>query len=265
MRRGARAALAAAVLVGGPVAAQDTTAAAATAAVKGPPRPWLPPLASLVVPGAGQLLLGQDRGLVYLAIEAFTLGACIRETNLAQQEGDLFRDLAFDVARRAYDPVVRDTAFEYFETMAHFDESGLYDLDPGPALVPESNPGTYNGAQWLLARRTFWQDPETPPDPTSPEYIRAIQFYQARAVGPNFQWSWRNAPLEQATFRQSIERSDDAYRGARSYLGLLLANHAVSFADALVSSRLTRLVGRPAKVSTRLHRSGARVAVSLRW
>lgn len=264
MRRRAGAVVAGLVLAGAPAGAQDTSVAAATAAVRGPPRPWVPPLASLVVPGAGQLLLGQERGMVYLAIEAFTLGAYIRQTSLAQQEGDLFRDIAFEVARRDFGPSVRDTAFEYFETMAHYDESGAYDLDPGPALVPETDLGTYNGAQWLLARRTFWPDPDVPPDPASPEHIRAVQFYQARAVGPNFQWSWRDAPLEQATFRQSFERSDDAYRGARNYLGLLLANHAVSFADALVSSRLTRLVGRPTRVSTRVHRSGVRVAVSVR-
>ncbi len=255
--------LAGLALAGAPGAAQDTTVAAATASVRGPTSSWLPPLASLVVPGAGQLLLGQQRGMVYLAIEAFTLGAYIRESSLARQEGDLFRDIAFQVARRDFGPSVRDTAFEYFETMAHYAESGAYDLDPGPALVPETDAATYNGAQWLLARRTFWPDPDVPPDPASPEHIRAVQFYQARAVGPNFRWSWRDAPLEQATFRQSIERSDDAYRGARNYLGVLLANHVVSFADALVSSRLTRLVGRPTRVSTRVQRSGVRVAVSV--
>ena len=263
MRRGTGAVVAGLVLAGAPAGAQDTTAAAASASVRGPERPWVPPLASLVVPGTGQLLLGQDRGILYLAVEAFTLGAYIRQTTLAHQEGDLFRDIAFQVARRDFAPALRDTAFEYFETMAHYSESGAYDLDPGPALVPETDPATYNGAQWLLARRTFWSDPDLPPDPASPEYIRAIQFYQGRAVGPNFQWSWRDVPLERATFRQSIERSDDAYRGAQNYLGLLLANHAVSFADALVSSRLTRLVGRPTRVSTRVHRSGVRVAVSV--
>ena len=263
MRRGAGAVVAGLVLAAAPAGAQDDSAAHATASVRGPSRPWLPPLASLVVPGAGQLLLGQDRGMVYLAVEAFTLGAYVRQSALARQEGNLFRDLAFEVARRDFGPAVRDTAFEYFETMAHYPESGAYDLDPGPALVPETDPATYNGAQWLLARRTFWPDPDVPPDPASPEHIRAIQFYQARAVGPSFRWSWRDAPLEQATFRQAIERSDDAYRGARNYLGVLLANHAVSFADALVSSRLTRLVGRPTRVSTWVHRSGVRVAVSV--
>jgi hypothetical protein len=93
--------------------------------------------------------------------------------------------------------------------------------------------------------------------------VNAIAFYQRRAVGSAYLWSWRDAPLEHASFRQAINRSDDAYRVAQNYLGLLLANHVVSFADALVSSRLTRLVGRPAELSTRLQRGSARVNVSI--
>ena len=153
-RRGTGAVLAGLALAGAPAAAQDTTVAAATASVRGPTSPWVPPLASLVVPGAGQLLLGQQRGMVYLAIEAFTLGAYIRQSALARQEGDLFRDLAFQVARRDFGPTVRDTAFEYFETMAHYAESGAYDLDPGPALVPETDPATMPSSRIAVSAPT---------------------------------------------------------------------------------------------------------------
>lgn len=224
-------------------------------------RSWLAPLASLVVPGAGQLLLGQDRGVIYLAVEGFALGGYLHDRGVGRTEGDRFRDLAFDVARRPYTPQLRDTTFEYFEVMTRFVESGAFDLDPGPALVPESDLSTYNGAVWLLARRTFWTDPDVPPDPASPEYFRAVQFYQERAVGPGFQWSWRDAPLELESFRLAIRRSDAAYRRASNSLGLLLANHVLSVADALVSSRLTRLAGRPVNVMTRVRPHTARVSV----
>jgi hypothetical protein len=209
------------------------------------------------VPGSGQLLLGQDRGIVYLAVEAFAVGAYLHQTGIAGSEGDRFRDLAFDVARRSFQPGVRDTTFEYFETMTRFVESGMFDLDPGPALVPENDPRTYNGSVWLLARQTYWADPDVPPDPASPEYFRAIRFYEERAVGPNFQWSWRNAPLEHQAFTLAIRHSDEAYRRAASYLGLLLANHVLSAADALVSSRLTRALGRATRVVTVLDAGGA--------
>jgi len=253
-----RAVLAAATLGAVPAAAQDSAAAA----TPGGSRSWVP-LASLVVPGSGQVLLGQDRGVVYVALETFAVAAYLRQSGIGRGEGDRFRDLAFEVARRAFAPSIRDTTFEYFETMTRFPESGVYDLDPGPALVPETDLSTHNGAVWLLARRTYWANPDQPPDPSSLEYIRAIQFYQERAVGPNFQWSWRDAPLEHQVFTQAIRRSDAAYRRAGNYLGLLLANHLFSAVDAFVASRLTRAIGRPTRVSSRWDRRGASVVVSI--
>src|SRR2546425_4176291 len=163
----------------------------------------------------------------------------------------LFRsDLAFDVARRGFTAVRRDTVFEYYEMMERFTESGEFDRDPGPALAPESDPTTFNGSVWLLARRTFWADPDTPPDPSSPEYAAALQFYEQHAVGPGFRWSWRNAAAQQQVFRQKIAQSDHAFRSAQSHLGVLLANHVASAVDALISSRLSTLAGRPAALHT---------------
>lgn len=244
--------------------------AAASAQAPGPSPPdgpratvWQAPLASLVVPGAGQFLLGHDRGVAYLAAEAFAILQYLRATNLARAQGDRFRDLAFAVARQPFAPVARDTVFEYFEQMSRFAASGAFDADPGPGFAPEADAGTYNGSVWLLARRTYWPDPNTPPVPTSPEYQRAVQFYMERAVGPGFAWTWRNAPLERESFRQAIRRSDGAYRDAQGYLGLLLANHALSAVDALISSRLSQAVGRPARVTTRLGRAGGKLAVRI--
>jgi hypothetical protein len=105
--------------------------------------------------------------------------------------------------------------------------------------VPPQDELTYNGSIWQLARETFLVDPVNP-DTSSIEYQNALSFYRDRAVGPNFQWSWRDAGLEQDLFRQSIKRSDDAYRGATQYLGLLLANHLLSAIDAFVSYRLSQ-------------------------
>ena len=224
---------------------------------------WQAPVASLVLPGSGQLLLGQDRGILYLAVEAFALFEFLRVSSVAGTEDDRFHDLAFQVARRPYAPQVRDTVFEYFEQMGRFEASGAYDLDPGPGFVPEPDAGTYNGAVWLLARRTYWTDPDVPPNPTSPEYQRAVQFYLERAVGDGYRWSWRNAPLEQEAYRRAILQSDAASREAQNYLGLLLANHALSAVDALVSSRLTRAIGRQARVTTRYGRGRGRLEVRI--
>ena len=177
--------------------------------------------------------------MVYLAAEAFVLSRFLQLTHDAHRGADRYRTLAYAVARRGFAAMRRDTVFEYYETMEKFTASGEFDRDPGPGLAPEDDATTYNGSMWLLARRTFWSDPNTPPPPTSPEYQLALQFYRTHAVGPDFRWSWRDAPLEQQEFRATIRSSDDAYRRAQNQLGLLLANHLVSAIDALISSRLS--------------------------
>jgi hypothetical protein len=225
---------------------QDTDSARASERA----RLWLPPVASLVLPGSGQLLIGRDRGMVYLAAEAFVLSRFLQLTHDAHRGADRYRTLAFAVARRGFAATRRDTVFEYYETMEKFTASGEFDSDPGPGLAPEDDPTTFNGSMWLLARRTFWSDPNTPPPPTSPEYQLALQFYRNHAVGPDFRWSWRDAPLEQQEFRATIRSSDIAYRRAQNQLGLLLANHLVSAIDALISSRLSAGLRRPTTLHT---------------
>ncbi|HTI03977.1 MAG TPA: hypothetical protein VL549_01560 [Gemmatimonadales bacterium] len=222
------------------------------------------PLASLLVPGSGQLLAHQDRGAVYLAAEVYLLSRYLQLDHEAMREARRYRDIAFEVARRDFNPTRRDTIFEYFEQMEKFTESGIYDADPGPALVPDRDPRTYNGSVWLLARRTFWEDPNVAPDPMSPQYWQALQFYQARAVGPNFQWSWRDHALEHDVFRDYIRTSDAAFRSAQNQVGLLLANHVVSVVDAVISARLSAIAGRTAQVHTSVGSRGrAQLRVSI--
>lgn len=211
---------------------------------------YVRPLASLIVPGSGQLMAGQDRGAVYLAAEVYLLSRYLQLDHQATEEARRYQDLAFDVARRAFQPTGRDTIFEYYEQMERFVESGVYDSDPGSALVPEKDTETYNGSVWLLARRTFWADPNVEPPPTSPQYWNALQFYQARAVTENYQWSWREHSLEHQVFRDYVRRSDHAFRRAQSQIGLLLANHLVSAIDALISARMTAAAGRNAEMQT---------------
>jgi hypothetical protein len=213
-------------------------------------RLWLPPVASLLLPGTGQLITGRDRGLIYLASESYVLSRFLQLSLAAHRGARRYRDLAFTVARRGFTSVRRDTVFEYYEMMEKFTASGEFDRDPGPGFLPEPDPTTYNGSVWLLARRTFWTDPQTPPPPTSPEYQQALQFYRTHAVGPDFRWSWQGASLEQEEFRATIRSSDDTFRRAQSQLGLLLANHVTSAIDALISTRLTAGLRRRTEVQT---------------
>jgi hypothetical protein len=211
---------------------------------------FLRPLASLLLPGTGQLLAHQDRGAVYLAAEVYLVSRFVQLDHDAVREANRYKDLAFEIARHPYTPSERDTIFEYFEQMERFSASGQYDASSGPAFVPESDPTTYNGAVWLLARRTYWEDPNVAPDPASKSYQSALKFYWDHAIGPGFQWSWRDHSLEHEVFKESIRRSDDAFRRAQNQVGLLLANHVVSAVDALISARLAAASGRAATIHT---------------
>lgn len=238
--------LAAAAILAPPSAAQQLQADTAVAR-----RFWVRPVASLLVPGTGQLLARQDRGAVYVAAELYLLLRFVQLRRAGNRHGEAFRRLAYEAARRSFTDVRRDTIFEYYEQMQRFTESGEFDRDPGPGLDPEGDPTTYNGSVWLLARRTYWANPNVPPEPTSLEYQQALEFYRRHAVGPNFRWSWSGAPLEQQVFRETIGESDGAFRRARTQLGLLLANHLLSGVDALISRRLAHATGRPAAFRSR--------------
>jgi len=199
---------------------------------------WFVPISSALVPGSGQIISGHDRGILYLAAEALLLLRLWSLEREARRERDAFKDLAFSVARAPFRPARRDTVFEYYEAMQSYIESGPFSIGTGSEIVPPGDDATYNGYVWQLARETFFSYPDLPADTASEEYKRALDFYTSRAVGANFQWSWRDAGLERDLFRQSIKRSDDAFRLATQYLGLVLANHLVSTIDAFVTERL---------------------------
>jgi hypothetical protein len=112
----------------------------------------------------------------------------------------------------------------------------VYSLNGSSTDVqPETDENTYNGAMWALARSNFWPDPGAPPPTTSAEYQHALQFYESRAVPPDYRWSWRNAQLEQDLYRKRINKANDAVRRSTSDLGIILANHVLSAVDAFTT------------------------------
>lgn len=202
------------------------------------PRGVLPPLASALLPGSGQALLGQDRFVAYLAVEGYAWLRYAADAADAKRRRGEYRALASRVARAAFvaEPPTGD--FAYYERMKHWLESGVFDAVPGGSIDPEMDSTTYNGAMWLLARRTYWQDPEQAPAPGSSEYEQALDFYVDRAVAPAYRWSWLGAELEHDVFARTIDRSNEAYRRAFEDLGLVIANHVLSTIDAYVTVRL---------------------------
>jgi hypothetical protein len=206
---------------------------------------WWTPLTSAVVPGSGQAILGQNRWVAYAAAEAYILARYAADAREGRRQRNHYRALARDVARAKFGGTRPDGSFDYYERMEHYAQSGAYDMGSGGALVPESDTTTSNGALWLLARETYWDDPNVMPPPQSEAYRSSLDLYERRAIRPAYLWSWQDAPLEQDVFRNDIGRSNAAFRRSVEDLGAVLANHLLSTVDAYVTVRLRR---RPASL-----------------
>lgn len=205
--------------------------------------PWWAPVASAIVPGAGQFAMGQQRSVGYGVAEAFFLLQVLGARRDGQRQRDAYRSLAASVARARFTatPAVGD--WDYYESMEKFLESGVFDRVPGGAVDPELDEATFNGARWLLARQIYWRDPRVAPPVTSAEYQRALAFYESRAVRDPFRWSWRDAQLEQDVYRQTITEANRSYQRAVTLTGIVWMNHLASLVDAYVTMRIRRFGG----------------------
>lgn len=195
---------------------------------------------SALLPGAGQALLDVNRALPYLAVEAFAWTSYVRHSQQYRRQRDGYRGIAARVARAAFSALTPHGDFAYYERMSHYRESGRFDTDAGVGLQPETDTTTYNGAVWLLARRTYWLDPLVAPDRESAAWQRAEGFYRSRAYDETYRWSWSGAPDEYDRFQSLIDDSNEANRRALFDLGVIIANHALSMVDAYVTIRLRR-------------------------
>jgi len=210
------------------------------------PRPrWWAPLASAAVPGSGQAVLGQKRWLPYIALEVWAWLQYIDVRREGSHRRREYQSLARDVARSRYPGPYPEGDFEYYEHMLKNAESGEFDVLPGGDIDPETDTSTYNGRRWLDARRLFWEDPNNAPPPGSEPYISALEFYEVNAIPPAYRWSWRLAHVEYDVFRRTIVRSNVAYKRSVEYLGIIIANHALSSVDAFVTLRLRTRAGVP--------------------
>lgn len=185
------------------------------------------PLASLFVPGAGQLMLGQDRFVVYTALEGLFWWQFAKVSNeRSQQEAD-FRDIARRVARAHLSPNGPDGDWAYYEAMRDFDASGQFSKsDDATRLVPETDRATFNGRTWALAKGL------------NPDSVSALVYYREHAYGPNMLWSWQNAGFQKDQFAQATNKRNDANNAMNDYLMLLAANHLLSMVDAFATFRL---------------------------
>ena len=206
---------------------------------------WAAPLFSGLLPGAGQLRLGEDRFAAYFAVEAYGWVRYLRHRADGKRARDGYRSLAADVARSLFTANGKAGSFDYYESMEKFIESGVFDVSEDDEIQPDWDETTFNGFLWRRARETFWEDPGVTPPVGSRPYQQAISYYESRAITPEFRWSWRNAQLEHDLFRRTIAGSNHAFRRSVQDLGVILGNHVLSMVDAFVSLRL-RASGRDA-------------------
>ena len=68
-------------------------------------------------------------------------------------------------------------------------------------------------------------------------YQSALAYYDVRAYDSAFLWDWSAVPGGREELGQLISASDDRYRQATTALGLVIANHLISAADAYLSAR----------------------------
>ena len=192
-------------------------------------------LRSLLVPGLGQLALGNRRGWAYAGLELlgwlWYFDRRVKGTDLRRE----YRDYAWQKARLQSGPRV-DGDFDYYEVMSQWERSGHFDLDLGrEGTQPELNPSYYNGLIWTRALGIFSVGQSS--GPGDPEYESAIRYYEQYAYGTGFLWSWTGTPGGRSTYADIIRKSDDRFRQARNAVGFVIANHLVSAADAFVSGR----------------------------
>jgi hypothetical protein len=185
------------------------------------------PVASAILPGSGQFMLGHDRFIAYAAVEVLSWWKYIKDSQEQNHQEALFKELARGAARSHFSTTLPDGGWSYYEQMRDWLESGRYSqTDTGP-VVPETNDSTFNGTRWQLAQATHINDP-----------AGALAEYERLAIKPEFRWSWRNAGLQYDIFKRTTENRNDAYHAGVTDLAVIAANHALSMVDAFVTFRL---------------------------
>jgi hypothetical protein len=221
-------------------------------------RSWIPwrvspraqrfaPLASAVVPGAGQMMLGHDRFVAYLAVEALSWWRYTKDVREQRRQETEFKTLARRVARAPFTlqspDLLPDADWAYYEKMRDYAESGSFSLATSGPIVPDTDVTTYNGSRWQLARTTF----------STRE--AALQEYVRTAVTPEFEWSWKDAVLQYDRFKRTTDKRNDAYRGGIADLMVIGTNHILSMIDAFSTIRLRAVPSA----------GGAAVGATVRW
>jgi hypothetical protein len=188
------------------------------------------PIVSAIIPGGGQVLLGNDRFIGYVAVEALTWWKYSKDVREQREQESAFKSLARRQARSRFTnespDLLPDGNWAYYEKMRDFKESGSFSLSSSGPVVPETDVTTYNGSRWALAQSTY------------SSHEAALQQYMEVAVRPEFAWSWKSADFQFDIFKRTTDKRNDAHRAGYTDLMILGANHILSMIDAFTTIRL---------------------------
>ncbi len=204
---------------------------------------WWAPAASLLMPGSGQLLLGQQRSVAYAVAEVFLIAQSLAAQRNVTNGIREYQRIAADVARKSGGASLPTGSWPYYEALEKYDASGAYDRTPGGTVDPETDVRTFNGEMWLLARTTYWNNADVTPAVGSSEYQRALAFYTERAFRDEFAWSWRDATLQKGIYVQAVSATNRSNQRKTNLLTVVGANHLASLIDAYISVRIRRYGG----------------------
>lgn len=211
-----------------------------------PAPPLVPAALSLVLPGAGQHVLGQRRTWVYAALEVAGWAVFLERRSAGADARDRYRDYAWEEGRIQTGSRV-DGPFAYYEAMSKWTSSGAFDADPGTAGVqPETDPSTYNGSIWTRAAQIYIPG-GGPVAESDPGYQDALSYYSGLAYHTAFLWDWSGVPGGKEELAELIEITDHRFRQATTAVGVVIANHLISAADAYLAAR-----GRAVPVDVRI-------------
>jgi hypothetical protein len=199
------------------------------------------PVASLVVPGTGQLAMWQPHGVAYLAAEVYEWLQYAESRRDRNRSRDEFREIAL-VARRPFGGAANGP-WSYYERVEERVASGMYNATPGQPLTPETDTSTFNGKLWEKAQNLFFIPGAPEPARTDPRFQSALAFYDSAAVKDGFLWSWRDDQLTWDVYKSAVARKNQATRNMRMAGGIIMANHLLSAIDALATVRLRSSVG----------------------
>lgn len=201
-------------------------------------------LASLIVPGSGQFLLGKDRFIGYLAVEALGWWQYSKDVRERAAQERAYIDYARRISRAPFSGTMPDGSWAYYEWMRDFIASGEFSKSTSGPTVPETDLTTFNGQRWQLVQSTH----------STPE--EALAAYEREAIRPEYRWTWADAQLSWDIYIRTTDLRNDAARSAVKDLIFIGANHFLSMIDAFASFRLQVRAEREGRTS---------VGATMRW